>query len=151
MTIQLDSKILGIKSSKDLLQLIVDIQTEAIKGLTDEDFFEIYPHIMGSLELKESMISDYSARVSVQMTQLGEFLQRASDLRDLQNGITSKLRISSRWYNTLKHILFYLEPSILTLLRKDGPTYVREVWEFFFREDESRREVAFFAIKYLKQ
>lgn len=151
MTVQLDNKILRIRSSKDLLKLIVDIQIEAIESLTEEDFFKIYPHLVGSLDKKSLRIHDYKVRTLNRLREFKQLIPSYDLVEELPRYcITSRLGISTRWYNTLKHILFHLEPSILLLLRKDGPTYVREVWEFFFREDESRQETVFFTIKSLK-
>ena len=140
MVIELNPLMMSIHSSEDLLKVILEIQIKALKDLDIEDIRKIYPHLLfGNTDYNKFLLTDNIQRnIRIYENILGKVDHRSlSELR----GITKPLNIY--WYNTLKNIFYYLEEDVIYFLKKRGPLYVYELWEFFLEEDSLRRDTYF--------
>lgn len=138
MVIELNPLMMSIHSSEDLLKVILEIQIKALKDLDIEDIRKIYPHLLfGNTDYR--VLNDTMQRI----IQTYENIRGEVDHRSLSElrGITKPLNIY--WYNTLKNIFYYLEEDVIYFLKKRGPLYVYELWEFFLEEDSLRRDTYF--------
>lgn len=143
MVIELNPLMMSIHSSEDLLKVILEIQVKALKDLDIEDIRKIYPHLFFDTDYR--VLNDTMQRI----IQTYENIRGEVDHRSLSElrGITKPLNIY--WYNTLKNIFYYLEEDVIYFLKKRGPLYVYELWEFFLEEDSLRRDTYFFKLKYI--
>lgn len=141
MVIELNPLMLHIHSSEDLLRVILEIQIKALKDLDIEDIRKIYPHLLytANADHSQSSLTDDIRRI----TQIYENILESTLHKSLYElrGITKPLNIY--WYNTLKNIFYYLEEDVIYFLKKEGPLYIYELWEFFFEEDSLRKESYF--------
>lgn len=140
MVIELNPLMMSIHSSEDLLKVILEIQIKALKDLDIEDIRKIYPHLLfGNTDYNKFLLTDNIQRnIRIYENIWGKVDHRSlSELR----GITKPLNIY--WYNTLKNIFYYLEEDVIYFLKKRGPLYVYELWEFFLEEDSLRRDTYF--------
>lgn len=137
MVIELNPLMMSIHSSEDLLKVILEIQIKALKDLDIEDIRKIYPHLFFDTDYR--VLNDTMQRI----IQTYENIRGKVDHRSLSElrGITKPLNIY--WYNTLKNIFYYLEEDVIYFLKKRGPLYVYELWEFFLEEDSLRRDTYF--------
>lgn len=137
MVIELNPLMMSIHSSEDLLKVILEIQVKALKDLDIEDIRKIYPHLFFDTDYR--VLNDTMQRI----IQTYENIRGEVDHRSLSElrGITKPLNIY--WYNTLKNIFYYLEEDVIYFLKKRGPLYVYELWEFFLEEDSLRRDTYF--------
>lgn len=147
MIIKIDHQLNSIYSSKSLLEKLVKIQLEAIQNIANKDNYrKAYRVLLYNFDISNDELQERVDRVVKAYKDILEKLDSVNNLDEIQK-VTLTCGLNFKWYNTLKHTLYIMEPD---LIKCGKSSQVYQLWDWFFQEDIYREETFIEQINLIK-